>query len=165
VFVEQNLGQWIRVIEEDERRRMETPTERCTRERREQIEANRRYLERDGRFTGIIEDVRRLPNGPERQEVFRRFWANLYTQKYQNPLAREDAELLSLRTAALRELEALEDEERRESGGRELVRPITLLHEDGSLAGGWDRSSPSTVVCVSVLEKDVHNVDAYSGGV
>jgi hypothetical protein len=151
-FIEQNLGQWIRGIEEDERRRMESPTERRTRERREQIQANRRYLERDGRFQGIIEDVRRLPNGLERQEVFRRFWANLYTQEYQNPLAREDAELLSLRTAALRELEALEDEERRETGGREVVRPLTLLYEDGSLAGGWDRSSPATVASVSALE-------------
>jgi hypothetical protein len=52
-------------------------------------------------------------------------------------------------TAALRELEALEDEERRETGGRELVRPLTLLREDGSLAGGWDRSSPVTVMGVS----------------
>jgi hypothetical protein len=109
-------------------------------------------LERGGIFLGIIEDVRRLPNGPERQEVFRRFWANLYTQEYQNPLAREDADLLSLRTAALRELEALEDEERRETGGRELVRPITVLYEDDSLAGGWDRSSPVTEVRVSALE-------------
>jgi hypothetical protein len=73
------LGQWIREIEEDERRGIESPTERRARERREQIQANRRYLERDGKFLGIIEDVRRLPNGPERQEVFRRFWANLYT--------------------------------------------------------------------------------------
>jgi hypothetical protein len=84
--------------------------------------------------------------------VFRRFWANLYTQEYQNPLAREEAVLLSLRTAALRELEALEDEERRERGGRELVRHLTLLYEDGSLAGGRDRSSPATVASVSALE-------------
>jgi hypothetical protein len=70
-----------------------------------------------------------LPNGPERQDVFRRFWANLYTQEYQNPLARENAEALSIRTATLRELEALEDEERRESGGLELVRPLTLYRE------------------------------------
>jgi hypothetical protein len=48
-----------------------------------------------------------MPNRPERQEVFRRFWANLYTQEYQNPLVREDAEALSIRTATLRELEAL----------------------------------------------------------
>jgi hypothetical protein len=90
-----------------------------------------------------------LPNGPERQEVFRRFWANLYTQEYQNPLDHEEADLLQLRTAALRELEALEDEKRLETGGRELVRPLTLIYEDGSLAGGWDRSSPATVACVS----------------
>jgi hypothetical protein len=109
-------------------------------------------LERDGRFQGIIEDVRRLPNGPERQEVFRRFWTNLCTQEYQNTLEREEAEVLALRTAALRDLEGLEDEERRETGGRELVRPPTLLSEDGSLARGWDRSSPATVASVSALE-------------
>jgi hypothetical protein len=84
--------------------------------------------------------------------VFRMFWANLYTQEYEDPLAREEAELLNMRTAALRELEALEDEERREAGGRELVRPFTLIREDGSLAGGWDRSSPATVSSVSALE-------------
>jgi hypothetical protein len=84
--------------------------------------------------------------------VFRRFWANLYTQKYQDPLAREGAEVLSIRTATLRELEALEDEERRESGGRELARPLTLYYEDGSLAGGWDRLSPATEVRISALE-------------
>jgi hypothetical protein len=113
----------------------------------------------DGRFTGIVEDVRRLPNGPERREVFRRFWANLYTQEYQNPLAREEADLLQLRTVALRELEALEDEERRETGGS-----LTLIREDGSLAGGWDKSRPVTVASVSALELDVHNVDTYYGG-
>jgi hypothetical protein len=106
---------------------MESPTERRTRERRQEIQDHRRYRKRDGRFQGIIEEVRRLLNGPERQEVLRRFWANLYTQEYQDPLAREGAEQLALRTAALRELEALEDEERRETGGRELVRPLTLI--------------------------------------
>jgi hypothetical protein len=151
-FVEQSLGQWIRQIEEDERRRMESPTERRTRELREEIQANRRYLERDGRFRGIVEDVRKLPNRPERQEVFRRFWANLYTQEYQNPLAREDAEVLAMTAAALWESEALEDEERRETGGRELAHPLALIREDGSLAGGWDRSSPATVSSVSALE-------------
>jgi hypothetical protein len=152
VFEEQNLGQWIRRIEEDERRRMESPTERRTRERTQEIQANRRYLERDGRFRDIVEDVRRLPNGPERQEVFRRFWANLYMREYQNPLAREEVEVLALRTEASRELEALEDEERRETGGWELVGPLTLLREDGSLAGGWDRSRLATVMGVSTLE-------------
>jgi hypothetical protein len=97
-------------------------------------------------------DIRRLPNGPERQDVFRRFWADLYTQEYQNPLAREEAERLSIRTATLRELEALEDEERRESGGWEMARPLTLYREDGSLAGGWDRLSPVTEVPVSAVE-------------
>jgi hypothetical protein len=118
-LAERNLGRWIREIEEDERMRMESPTERRTRQRRQEIQDHRRFLERDGRFQRIIEDVRRLPNGSERQEVFRRFWANLYTQEYQDPLAREGAEVLALRTAALPELEALEDEERRETGGRE----------------------------------------------
>jgi hypothetical protein len=131
---------------------MESPTERRSRERRQEIQNHRRFLERDGRFQGIVEDVRRLPNGSERQEVFRRFWANLSTQEYQDPLAREDDEVLALRTAALRELEALEDEERRETGGRKLVRPLTLYREDGSQAGGWDRSSPATVASVSALE-------------
>jgi hypothetical protein len=111
-----------------------------------------------------VEDINRLPDGPERREVFRRFWFDLYTQEYQNPLAREDAELLSVRTATLRELEALEDEERRESGGRKLARPITSYREDGTVAGGWDRSSPVTELCVPALEYDVHNVDTYSGG-
>jgi hypothetical protein len=131
---------------------METPTERRTRERRQEIQDHRWFLEREGRFQGIVEDVRRLPNGPVRQEVFRSFWANLYMQEYQNPLAREEAGLLSILTATLRELEALEDEERRESGGRELVRPITLYREDGSLAEGWDRLSPVTEDRVSALE-------------
>jgi hypothetical protein len=131
---------------------METPTERRIRERREQIEEDRRYLAPDGRFTQIVEEVHRLPDGPECREVFRRFLAILYTQEYQNPLECEDAGLLSVRTATLRELEALEDEERRESRGRELARPITLYREDGTIAGGWDRSSPVTVASVSALE-------------
>jgi hypothetical protein len=59
---------------------------------------------------------------------------------------------LALRTAALRELEALEDEERREAGGREPVRQLTLIMEDGSLAGGRDMSSSATVSGVSALE-------------
>jgi hypothetical protein len=148
-FVEQNLGQWIRNIEADERARMESPTERRTREQRQEIQDHRRYLERDGRFQRIVEDVRRLPNGPERQEVFRRFLADLYTQEYQDPLAREGADQLALRTAALRELEALEDEERRETGGRDLVRPLTLNLEDGSRVEC--RSSTGTGLSVSAL--------------
>jgi hypothetical protein len=160
--VEQNLGQWIRNIEADERTRLESPTERKTREKRQEIQDHRRYLERDGRFQGTVEEVRRLPNGPERQEVFRRFWANLYTQGYQDPLAREGENLLVLRTAALRELEALEDEERRKTGGRELVRPLTLIREDGSLVGC--RSGTGTGLSVSALEYDRDNVLTFSGG-
>jgi hypothetical protein len=131
---------------------MPSDSRRRTRERREQIEENRRYLLLDGRFRDIVEDVRRLPNRPERQQVFRRFWYNLYTQEFQNPLTREELEVLSIRTATSREQEALEDEERRESGGRDLVRPLTLYREDGSLAEGWDRLSPVTEVRVSALE-------------
>jgi hypothetical protein len=97
-----------------------------------------------------VDEVRRLPNRPERQEVFRRLWANLYTQEYQDPLALERADLLAVRMAALRELEALEDEERLEMGGRELVRPLTLIREDGILVGC--RSSTGTGLSVSALE-------------
>jgi hypothetical protein len=70
---EQNLGQWIAQIEEDERQRMETPTERRTRERRQDIRDHRHFLKQDGRFHGIIEIVRRLPDGPERREALRSF--------------------------------------------------------------------------------------------
>jgi hypothetical protein len=149
-FVEQNLGQWMRQIGADERARIESPTERRARERRQEIQDHRQFLEREGRFQVIVAEVRRLPNGPERQKVFRGFLADLYAQEYQNPLALEGAELLVLRTAELRELEALEDEERRETGGRELVRPLTLFREDGSVVGG--RSSPDIGWSVSALE-------------
>jgi hypothetical protein len=110
---------------------MESPTERRTRERSQEIQDHCRFLEKDGRLRGIVAEVRRLSNGPERQEVFRMFWSDLYTQEYQNPLAAEGAELLALRTAALRELEALEDQERRETGRRELARSLALIREDG----------------------------------
>jgi hypothetical protein len=88
---------------------MESPTERRARERRQEIQDHRHFLEGDGRFRRIVDEVRRMPDGPERQGVFRRFWADLYTQEYQDPLAREGAELLALGTAALRDLEVLED--------------------------------------------------------
>jgi hypothetical protein len=52
--------------------------------------------------------------------------------------------------AAFRELEALEDEERRETGGRELVRPLTLYREDGSVVEC--RSITGTGLSVSALE-------------
>jgi hypothetical protein len=55
-----------------------------------------------------------------------------------------------VRTAALRELEVLEDEERRETGRRELVSPITLIGEDGSVV--WCRSSTGTGLSVSALD-------------
>jgi hypothetical protein len=143
-FVEENLGQWIRQIEADEHVKVELPTERRTRERR-----HLQFLERDGRFQEMVAEVRRLPNGPESQEVFRGFWANPYIQEYQGPLAHEGAELLALKAAALLELDALEDEELRETGGRELVRPRTLIREDGLIVGcrsstgtGWSVSAP-----------------------
>jgi hypothetical protein len=82
--------------------------------------------------------------------VFRRFWANLYTQEYRDPLAREEEDLLALRTAALRELEALEDEERRETGGWGLARPLMVIREDGSVVGC--RSITDTGLSVSALE-------------
>jgi hypothetical protein len=55
-----------------------------------------------------------------------------------------------LKTVALRELEALEDEEGRGTGGRELARPLTLFREDGSVVGRG--SSPGTGWGVSALE-------------
>jgi hypothetical protein len=161
-FLERNLGQWIRQIEADERSRMESPIERRTRERRQEIQDHRRLLEGDRRFRRIVEEVRRLPNRPQRQEVFRRFWVNLYTQEYQDPLAREGAGLLASKTASLLNLEALEDEEQRETGGREVVRPLTLIREDGSEIGC--RSSTDTGWCVSALEQDRDNVLTDSGG-
>jgi hypothetical protein len=129
---------------------MESPTEQRTRERHQEIQDHRHFLQRDGRFQEMVAEVRRLPNGPERQEVFRRSWTNLYTQEYQDPLSRKGAEQLALRTAVLRELEALEDEERREAGGRELAPPLTLIREDGSMSGC--RSSTGTGWSVSALE-------------
>jgi hypothetical protein len=63
----ERLGQWVREIEADERLRMKSPTERRTMERSQEIQDHRRFLERDGRFRESIEDVRRLPNGRERQ--------------------------------------------------------------------------------------------------
>jgi hypothetical protein len=55
---EQNLRQWIVQIEDDERQRMETPTERRTRERRQEIRDHRYCLKQDGRFHGIVRTVR-----------------------------------------------------------------------------------------------------------
>jgi hypothetical protein len=49
-------------------------------------------------------------------------------------------------------LEALEDEERREAGGMEVVRPIMLIREGGSQAESWGRSRPATVLSVFALE-------------
>jgi hypothetical protein len=83
---------------------MEIPMERRTRERRQEIQDHRQFSEREGQFQEIVAEVSRLPDGPERQDVFRRFRANLYTPEYQDTLAREGADLLALRTAALREL-------------------------------------------------------------
>jgi hypothetical protein len=49
---ERNLGQWVRDIEADERGRLESPTEPRSRERRQEIQDHRRFLEQDGRFQG-----------------------------------------------------------------------------------------------------------------
>jgi hypothetical protein len=66
---EQAMGQWITQIEEDERQPMETPTERSTRERRQEIRDHRHFLKQDGRFHGIVRTIRRLQDGPERREA------------------------------------------------------------------------------------------------
>jgi hypothetical protein len=95
---------------------METPSERRTRERRQEIRDHRHFLKQDDRFHGIVKTVRKLPDGPERREAFRRFWAGLYTAEYEYPLAHTRGDQLAVRTAALQEYEALEDEERREAG-------------------------------------------------
>jgi hypothetical protein len=42
-------------------------------------------------------------DGPERKEEFRRFWADLYTAVYEDPLARTMGDQLAMRTVALRE--------------------------------------------------------------
>jgi hypothetical protein len=74
-----------------------------------------------------------MPDGPERREAFQRFWADLYTAEVEDPLARIRGDVLAMRTAVLREYEALEDEERREAGPKFVeVRPPTLLREDGT---------------------------------
>jgi hypothetical protein len=139
-FEEQNLGQWIRRTEEDERRRMESPTERPTRERRQEIQANRRYLEILLRTSGgcrMAQSVKRCLGG---------FWLT-YTCR-----STRTRWHVSQRSYCPTGVGGLEDEERRETGGRELARPLTLLRDDGALAGGRDRSSPATVASVSALE-------------
>jgi hypothetical protein len=74
-----------------------------------------------------------MPDGLERREAFRRIWADLYTAEYEYPLARTRRDELPMRTAAFREYEVFEDEERREAG-RKLVEvlPPALLREDGT---------------------------------
>jgi hypothetical protein len=52
--------------------------------------------------------------------------------EYEDPLARTRGDELAMRTAALREYEALEDEERREAGRLMVIDPSTLLREDGT---------------------------------
>jgi uncharacterized protein with von Willebrand factor type A (vWA) domain len=80
---------WIAQIEEDERQRMESPSERKTRERRMDIKDHGRFLKKDPRFRGIVRTIQRLQDGPD---------------------------TLGRRSVALMEYEASEDEERRESG-------------------------------------------------
>jgi hypothetical protein len=129
---EQATGQWFAWIEEGERHRMESPTERMTRERRQEIRNHRRFVKQDERFPGIVRAVRVLPDGPERRDAFRQFWAGLDTAEYEDPIARTREDGLALRAAVLREYEALEDEERRESSrGLEVVHPFVALRQDG----------------------------------
>jgi hypothetical protein len=52
-------------IEEDERQKMETPTQRRSSERQREIEDKRRDLRQDGRFTLIVQTVERLQEGPQ----------------------------------------------------------------------------------------------------
>jgi hypothetical protein len=53
--------------------------------------------------------------------------------EYEDPLARTMGDELAMRTKALREYEAPEDEERREAGRKLVeVHPPTLLMEDGT---------------------------------
>jgi hypothetical protein len=130
---EQNLWQWIAQIEEGERERMETPSERRTRERRQEIRDHRHFLKQYGRFHKIVRTARHTLDGSERREAFRRFWAGLYTAEDEDPLVRTRGEELAIRTADLREYKALEDEERREAGRRlTVVDPPTLLREHGT---------------------------------
>jgi hypothetical protein len=49
---ERNLGQWTAQVEDDERQRMETPPERKTRERRQDIRNQRNFLKQDAASTG-----------------------------------------------------------------------------------------------------------------
>jgi hypothetical protein len=93
----------IAQIEEDERQRMESHTERRTMERRQEIRDHRPFLKQDGRFHGILRTVRSLPDRPEWTEAFRRFWAELHTAVYEDPFAPMRGEALTLRTAALGE--------------------------------------------------------------
>jgi hypothetical protein len=130
---EQATCQWIARIEEDERKRMKSPTERRTRERRQEIRDHRRFLKQDGHFHWIARTVRRLQDGPERREAFRQFWGWLCTAEYEDPLELTRGDELALKTAALREYEALEDEERRETGREfQVIHPRAPLREDGS---------------------------------
>jgi hypothetical protein len=114
---EQTLGQWIVQIEADKRQRIETPTERRTRERRQEIRDHRHFLKQDGRFRGTLRTIRRLQDGPERREAIRRFWEDQFVEEYASQLIQARGITLTLRAAALREYEALEDEERRETVG------------------------------------------------
>jgi hypothetical protein len=70
---------------------------------------------------------------PERREAIRRFWEDQYAVEYADPMVQANGGTLGIRAAALREYEALEDEERRETG-REFhaIHPHTPLGKGGS---------------------------------
>jgi hypothetical protein len=80
------LEQWLVQIEDDERQRMETSTQRRTRERRQEIREHRHFLKQDVRFRGIVRTIRRVQDGPERREAIRRFWEDTYAEVYADPL-------------------------------------------------------------------------------
>jgi hypothetical protein len=72
------LGQWLTRIEEDERHRTATPPEERRRRRAQELRDLRRYLKKDGRFTQVTCQARRLADGPARREILRRFWQSVY---------------------------------------------------------------------------------------
>jgi hypothetical protein len=70
-ITEQNSGQWLIQIERDEAQRMETPTEKRRRERTQELRDLRRHLKLGDRFVQIARRVRRLQQGPARDDALR----------------------------------------------------------------------------------------------
>jgi hypothetical protein len=89
---------------------METPTQRWTRARRQEIRDRRRYLEQDGRFREIVRTVRRFQDGPQRREALRRFWHEVYDGR----MVQAQEDYWPLRRHLLSEDICLADENRKE---------------------------------------------------